>query len=244
MKLKETTTIFTVLARISPLLFFLMFSCRPCNQGSGPVEQETFGVDSFSTVTVKCPVDVYLSQNYYPEVVTIKAQQNIIDLLEISVVNQSIVIDSPECFSTKERAEVYLNSKRFNEILIEGSGDVYTLTDLRGSTLKIAVDGSGDFAGEVRYRMIAVNVNGSGDVKLSGDARRFEVSIDGSGDVSGPNMTCESTSVHINGSGDASINAEKYLEVYINGSGDVKYTGWPKDTTFDVQGSGDVSANR
>lgn len=244
MRLKETTTTFTVLARISPLLFFMVFACRPCTEGAGPVEQDTFGVDSFSTVILKCPVDVYLSQNYYPEVVTVKAQQNIMDLLDIAANDQKIVIDSRECFSTKERVEVYLNSKRFNEIELLGSGDIYTLTDLRGSTLNISVDGSGDFSGEVRYRMLAVDVNGSGDVKLSGGARRFEVSINGSGDVSGPNMTCESTSVHINGSGDASVNAENYLEVNINGSGDVKYTGWPKDTTFVVHGSGDVSPNR
>lgn len=244
MKLKETTTTFTVLARISPLLFFLVFSCRPCTEGTGPVEQDTFGVDSFSTVIVKCPVDVFLSQNFYPEVVTVKAQQNIIDMIDISVSDHAIVIDSPECFSTDERAEVYLNSKRFNDIEILGSGDVHTLTDLRGSTLNININGSGDFTGEVRYRTLTVDISGSGDVKLSGQANRFEVSINGSGDVTGPNMTCESTSVHINGSGDASVNAEEYLEVNINGSGDVKYTGWPQDTTFVVRGSGEISPNR
>jgi len=245
MKSKTKTTTFTALARISPLLFlFLLISCRPCVEGEGPVEQETHDVDSFAVIVLNCPADLYISQNYFPEVVTVKAPQNIIDLMEIGVDGNRLVVDSKECFSTKERVEVYVNSKRIEGIEIQGSGDVHTLTDLRGSSLDVKINGSGDFTGEVSYRRLTVNINGSGDVKLSGRANRMEVSINGSGDVKAPNMTCKSTSVNINGSGDAFINAEEYLEATISGSGDVRYTGWPKDSTFVVRGSGRIKPNR
>lgn len=245
MKSKAKTTIFTALAHSSKLiLVWLAVSCTPCIEGEGEIMQESFDVDQYSVVNLKCRADVYLSQNLHPSTVTVKAPQNVIDILSFKVSGNRLSIDSETCFNTDERVEIYLNTKEFEGIEINGSGDVHSLTDLIGSSMEIEINGSGDVTAEVSFRRLSVDINGSGDVRLAGRADRMEVSINGSGDVKAPNMTCESTSVSINGSGDAFINAEKYLEAYINGSGDVRYTGWPSDTTYVVRGSGNVKPNR
>lgn len=234
--------IFTALARISPvLLFSIAFSsCEPCINGQGKIEQESTEVDSFAVVVLKSPVDVFISQNYYPRTVTIKAQQNVIDLIDVYIRNNELIIESDNCFQTSENVEVYINSNSFEGFKVQSSGNIHGLTNLKGSSMDIAVNGSGDVTAEVDFRRLSVLVNGSGDVSLSGSAKRLEVSIQGSGDVKGPNMNCESTSVSVNGSGDVYINAEKYLEANINGSGDIRYTGFPTDTSFTIQGSGSI----
>lgn len=245
MKSKTKTTTFTALVRNSALLLLLFaLSCTPCLEGEGEIQQESFEVDDYYLVNLKCRADVYLSQNYYPSMITVKAPQNVMDILTFDVSNNQLSIDSETCFNTDEKVEIYLNSKRFEGIKINGSGDINSLTDLVGSSMDISINGSGDVTAEVSLRRLSVDINGSGDVRLSGKADRMEVSINGSGDVKAPNMTCKSTSVNINGSGDAFINAEEHLEAYINGSGDVRYTGWPTDSTFVVRGSGNVKPNR
>lgn len=233
---------FTALVRIS-LVFIIVFavaSCRPCIKGEGRIEQESAPIDSFSVVVVKGSMDVFLSQNFYPRTVTIKAQPNIIDLIDVYVRNHELIIESEECFHTDENIEVYVNSNVFEGIKVQGSGDVQGMTDFRGSSLDIQVNGSGDVTAEVHYRLVSVGINGSGDVGLTGKTNRMEVAINGSGDVTAPNMTCHSTSVSINGSGDVYVNADHFMEVTVNGSGDVRYTGFPTDTSFTVRGSGSI----
>lgn len=219
---------------------FLLASCEQCIQGDGKVSKESTAVDSFAAVVLKCPADVYLSQNHFPRTVTVKAQRNIVDLLEFEVVDHQLIIDTKTCFRSDEKVEVYVNSNVFEGLKINGSGDIHTLTDILGRELRIKINGSGDVTAEVKNRLLVVDINGSGDVNLSGTSKRMEVSINGSGDVNAPNMTCESTSVSVQGSGDVFVNAEKYLEASIRGSGDVRYTGFPTDTIFSVNGSGTI----
>lgn len=232
--------IFTALARISTVLLacLMLHSCQNCVTGEGKVVQESQAVDSFAVVALNCAADVFISQNRMPRTVTVKAQENILELIEIKLNRGELVIDSKQCFSSDEAIEVYVNSNVVEGLEINGSGDIHTLTNLRGQKLEIKIDGSGDLTAEVDYRLLTAGIQGSGDIHLAGKADRMEVSINGSGDVKGPNMTCESTSVSINGSGDAFVNSEKYLECHINGSGDIRYTGFPTDTIFSVHGSG------
>lgn len=234
--------IFTELARISAIGFglFVFSSCQQCIEGEGKVNQESTEVDSFASVKLNCAADVYLSQNYFPRTVTVKAQKNIVDLLEFNVVDHQLVIDTRTCFRSDEAVEVYVNNNIFEALKVNGSGDIHSLTDILGRELNIKINGSGDVTAEVKNRLLVVDIKGSGDVNLSGTSNRMEVSINGSGDVKAPNMTCESTSVSIQGSGDVFVNAEKYLEASIRGSGDIRYTGFPTDTIFSINGSGTI----
>lgn len=241
-----TTTTFTKSVRISGaiLLSALLASCMPCEKGSGEVLQESRPLEAFSSVEVRCPVNVFISQNHFPTQATVKAQKNIADLLSIEVENGVLTIDSDDCFQTKEVVEVYLNTERVEGLAVYGSGDIHGLTDLLGGTLKMKVKGSGDITAEGTYRHIQADIQGSGDIRFNGKADRLEVTVKGSGDFKGQNMTAKSTSVKISGSGDAFVNAEEFLEASVAGSGDVRYTGAPRDSSFSVKGSGNIRPMR
>lgn len=238
--------IYTVLVRISLLIsaVLILMSCEQCIVGEGAVVQETFPVDTFRVVALKGPMSVYVSQNYFPQQVTIKAQKNVIDALHLEVKDGKLLIDSDACYVTKEEVEVFVNTKRVEGLELSGSGDIHTLTELRGSTLNMVVNGSGDMSVEGRYRTMTARLKGSGDIRISGSADRFEAAVQGSGDIKAGNMNCLSTSVSVDGSGDVVVNATDYLEAAVNGSGDVRYTGYPTDTLFSVNGSGSIKAYR
>lgn len=236
--------IFTRLVQSSAavLLFITIQACQPCLNGEGPIEQTSMDVDSFSVIVLKSPADLYVSQNHYPRTVTIKAQQNIIDLLDVSIIDNILTIDNELCYLAGEKVEIYVNSNAVEGLEVKGSGDIHTLTNLLGQDMRMRVDGSGDITAEVNYRLLVAEVNGSGDISISGNANRLEVAVIGSGDFKGPNMNCQSTSVRLNGSGDALVNAGNFLEATVNGSGDIRYTGFPTDTTFSVRGSGTIKS--
>lgn len=236
--------IFTRLVQSSAvvLLIAILQACQPCLNGEGPIEQTTMNVDSFSVIVLNSSADLYVSQNHYPRSVTIKAQQNIIDLMDVNIIDATLTIDNELCYQASEKVEIYVNSNAIEGLVIRGSGDIHTLTNLKGQNMRMRIDGSGDITAEVKYRLLVADINGSGDISLSGNANRLEVGINGSGDFKGPNMNCQSTSVNINGSGDALVNAEHYFEASVIGSGDIRYTGFPTDTTFSVRGSGSIKS--
>lgn len=234
--------IFTRLVQISAaaFLFVAIQACQPCINGEGPIEQTSMDVDSFSVIVLKSPADLYVSQNHYPRTVTIKAQQNVIDMLDVNIMDATLTIDNELCYHADEKVEIYVNSNAIEGLQVVGSGDIHTLTNLLGQKMEMRIDGSGDITAEVNHRLLVAEINGSGDISLSGSANRLEVSVIGSGDFKGPNMNCQSTNVKLNGSGDALVNAEQYLDATLNGSGDIRYTGFPTDTTFISHGSGTI----
>nr|MBA3899226.1 DUF2807 domain-containing protein [Bacteroidota bacterium] len=85
------------------------------------------------------------------------------------------------------------------------------------------------------------NVNGSGDIKLKGSATNLKATVSGSGDLKASEFNTVRSTVDVNGSGDASLNASELYEVSISGSGDVEYKDTGARITSDVKGSGEIT---
>lgn len=138
----------------------------------------------------------------------------------------------------------------------EVSGGVLTLNTKEGTHLqggveiryrltvptldRIAVAGSGSVRyPQLRTGALAVTIDGSGDLTLGGSADRQEVTISGSGTYTAGDLASRTTTLTINGSGDADVAAAERLQATINGSGTVTYRGTPT-VEQNIAGSGEV----
>jgi len=108
---------------------------------------------------------------------------------------------------------------------IDGSGDLNL--EGKGQSLSATIDGSGNMHLETELANSSFRINGSGDIFTSGWSASNILHIDGSGDFYGFNLETETTSVFIDGSGNAEVWATENLLVEIDGSGDVIYRGNP-----------------
>jgi hypothetical protein len=192
-------------------------------KGEGPRVTKTLNLDDFSKIALSFGAEVHLSQGNKQKVV-IKAQQNIIDLLDKEIRGDRWRIG----FENK------VNLKSHDGI------DIYiTLPEVEA----LSIAGSGSIIGETAFKNLddlEISIAGSGDIELEGTGDDLEVSIAGSGDVKLRDFKVNDCEVSIAGSGDCEVHVDGKLAVSIAGSGDVKYKGSPDKVQSKVAGSGDV----
>jgi hypothetical protein len=82
-------------------------------------------------------------------------------------------------------------------------------------------------------------LNGSGTVHLLGESDSHEVILDGSGTIRTEEFATNKTTIQLDGSGSAYVNARLLLQVQLDGSGNIYYKGVPHIET-NITGTGDL----
>ena len=218
----------------------LLFDDDPfrCERGQGPTVTRVLDLPSFSGIDLQISGDVVLRQGN-EQYVEVEGQDNIIDLLRLSVSNNTWKIKFTDCVRNYDNLMIYITLPDIDEIKISGSGDVYGDNLFEGNNLDLNISGSGDMDLGLDYKNVDTRITGSGDIRLEGDCRNFDLDITGSGDYHAFDMKSENGKIRISGSGKAEVWVTDDLEVRIPGSGDVYYIGYP-DLDIDITGSGKV----
>jgi hypothetical protein len=223
------------------LLFSSCLFWGNCEDGEGPLVEKKIKVEKFNQLTLSGSHLVYLSQGETQEV-SIKAQENIIQLLNTTAEGGKWIIDFEKCIKVKEKVEFYVTVTDLKEIEIDGSGSIIGRTTLTADELELEVNGSGEIVIDLaEVKELESEINGSGDLNLSGNAKDHEMEINGSGDIKAFDLKTDKSSIEINGSGDVDVNVSFELKAEINGSGDVSYKGDVKNINTEVNGSGDIN---
>jgi hypothetical protein len=206
-------------------------------------------LSGFHAVDVAGSFDVYITQGA-TESVKVEAPGDIMDHIKTVVEDGTLRIYNKndgfhwgDLWGHHPKIRVYVVIKDVDAIAVTGSGDAFFKEGIRASSLKLNVSGSGDMTGHVDAKTLESDISGSGDMKLSGHADNSTVSVVGSGDFSARSLTTASTTVHVSGSGDASIYASEKIDASVVGSGDVSYSGHPKSVHKNKSGSGDISGS-
>jgi len=125
---------------------------------------------------------------------------------------------------------------------LAGSGDI-RVDRVDGEAFSGSVAGSGllDVAA-LEVDSARFSIAGSGNLEARGTARESRVSIAGSGELRARDVSSETASVSIAGSGDAALTVASEARVSIVGSGDVDIAG-PAHCSVSRLGSGRVTCN-
>ncbi|GJM36185.1 MAG: DUF2807 domain-containing protein [Saprospiraceae bacterium] len=156
--------------------------------------------------------------------VSIEAQQNIIDNLNLEIKDGTWSISGLDKTKFKNYKDVVINITipTVDELSIGGHGTIISHDAFTG------------------LKSLEMNIGGSGKIEMVGSADKVEINIAGSGTVEGKRLSAQSCGISIAGSGDAFIDVNDKLDVSIAGSGDVKYSGSPR-VSSSIAGSGRVS---
>jgi hypothetical protein len=195
-------------------------SCILGVEGSGNVITESREVSDFSEIVLGGSGRVMVEVTG-TESLTIEAEDNIMPLLETTVSNGRLRLDTNQSINPTVEIVYTIKAATLDGLAISGSGTVQAE----------AIDGT-DFRADIR---------GSGNVTLEGMlSGLLSVSISGSGEFDGESLTAPAGDVDVSGSGNAVVNVTDTLDVSVSGSGDVQYLGQPS-VDSDVSGSGNVS---
>ncbi|WP_235298008.1 head GIN domain-containing protein [Portibacter marinus] len=219
------------------------FSTAQRVRGEGPVVEKTIELDEFSNIGLGLSANVYLTQGNR-QLVKIKGQQNIIDLIEKDVDGDSWEISFPDKakVSNYDKLEIYITIQELEGLNIGGSGSILGQNKFKNlNDLKLNIGGSGSIGLELDGADVTCNIGGSGSIKLAGTAESMDANIGGSGSVKAIDLKVQKAKVNTAGSGSVSIDVSDELSATIVGSGGVQYKGNPK-INQNVMGSGRIKA--
>ena len=213
-------------------------------KGSGNVISVDRNTGDFTGVKLTCSADLYISQG--STAVTVRADDNIVDKVETTVENGTLVISvKGRGFRSISVLEVYITTPDLTKIKNSGSGDITFKNTFRANDLFIGINGSGDLDAKFDVRNLELKVSGSGDTELTGVRGIFKVSNSGSGDLDAEGLKLEECYIKNSGSGDMELEGKtNNLTATINGSGDLDgYNLTSVNATISNSGSSDVTVN-
>ena len=206
-------------------------------------------VDNFTKLSVAGSPDVTYTQKSGKPTVEVYTSDNIVDLLDIHVKDNTLYIGFKKNVSVSyNKLEVRVSAEKLNGIAVAGSGDI-SGNSISCTDLDISIAGSGDInSSDITCNDLQVSVAGSGDMKLnnvtanftkasvagsgtailSGSTQEAEYSVAGSGDLFASDFVAKKASASVAGSGDIKCHATDFLKVRTSGSGSVGYKGNPE----------------
>jgi hypothetical protein len=206
---------------------------------AGPESRQ---LQSFTKVDVKVPLDVTIRPGKDFSLVLNLNDGAMADKISTEVRGDTLYITSTErSWHLKGKNTATITMPDVRGITISGSGNVDATGFEQGSTLAMAIAGSGDITYSGKTKTLAVAVAGSGNVKLSGSTDTLSVSIEGSGDFRGSDFTAKNVSVSLSGSGDADLRVSGGTAQFaVNGSGDIRWSGDASAVSAVTHGSGSI----
>lgn len=196
-----------------------VFNQGPQVTGSGKVKSETRKIGSFSKIESRGSADCKVTVGKAVGL-TVRADDNILPLVETTVENDTLIINCKGSFSTKNGIDVTVSVPNLESFYVKGSGD----SSIQG----------------VRGKSFSVEIAGSGNINATGQVDKSSASIRGSGDIDFSNLRAREAVASIAGSGDITIFASHALDASIRGSGDIAYLGSPANLEKSVSGSGEI----
>ncbi len=213
-------------------------------KGSGNVITDDRNTGDFTSIKLTCSADLYISQG--SKSVTVKADDNIIEMVETTVENGTLVIGvKGRGFRSISVLEVYITTPDLDKLKNSGSGDIVFNDTFTATELFIGINGSGDLHAKFDVRNLELQVSGSGDTELTGVRGIFKVSNSGSGDLDAESLKLEECYIKNSGSGDMElVGKTNNLTATINGSGDFDgYNLTAVNATISNSGSSDITVN-
>jgi len=232
--------------RITLVFTLIMITIMGYSQivGSGKIVSESRSTDDFSKIKLSCSADLFITQGSTS--VRVKADDNIVGLLETNVENGTLSIEiKGRGFRSANTLEVYISVPELSNIKNSGSGDISIKNGFKGTDLYIGISGSGDLEADLDALNLQLKVSGSGDSDISGIRGMLKVTNSGSGDFEAENLKLEDCDISNSGSGDIELSGKtNNLKVRMMGSGDLDaYNLTSVNVEVKNSGSSDLTLN-
>lgn len=191
-------------------------------QGSGKVVSENRPVSGFTSIDLRGSANVYVIIGG-AESVVVKADDNILPLIETSVRNNQLVISTKNnsSFTSTNPVRVDVTMKSLDDVALTGSGMI-NVPELSADQFK-------------------VNLPGSGNINVAGEVNQVDIKLGGSGIASCGGLKAKSATVNLSGSGNVTVFASESLDATLSGSGTIQYNGNPADVSKNLTGSGMIT---
>jgi len=192
----------------------LLHACTKVN-GDGPVVSETRSTGSYSGIHYALQGNLHIDSGSGGGI-EIRAQQNIINVVETYVNNNTLFIRlrSSTVIHSYEPIEVYIKTTDPTLIHLSGSGNIVATKTISPAELTIESSGSGNIQLEqVQTGKLQARISGSGKIEvLQGSAGTEKIQLSGSGQALLSGIRADTAYTQTSGSGQIGVWVNQYLE--------------------------------
>lgn len=196
-------------------------------KGNGNVKEEIRSMASFREVVINGSYNVLLKQGK-EEKIKIKADDNIINLIETKVNDGKLIIETKEPIEESSELTIEIILKEISSIEINGSEKVACTSTIITKDLRVISSGSAEIELLVNSENLFLTMNGAESVKLKGKAQKVDALVTGAGNLDATKLLTNTMKLFVAGAGHANVNVKNDLDVVVNGSSYVTYKGNPK----------------
>lgn len=221
-------------------ILFLSCSFGRNIRGNNVIITETVDINDYQEIKIHGIAVVFVYEQSDDEpYFSITTDQNIYRLLSISTLNNTLCVRPAKDFIhlRPTKLVIHSNSRRLEEININGSGDFNIEGNLETSQLDININGSGKvvFKEALYADEFDIDINGNGDIYVAGKVGHADYDINGNGNIKA--FKCETTTgdLDIAGNGKMEVFVQEQLNCEIAGNGSIFYKGDPR---VNIEGAG------
>lgn len=201
-----------------------------CIKRTGSIITEVRSLPAFDRILVEQDVDVFITEDVVSEV-KIEAGENIVPLIETTVVNGELIIRNRNrcnwARSYKKPLRVYLKTPGLSYIHANGSGEVKSLNTITVDSFDIRIQGAGNVDLTVNNNKVISRVYGIGDLYLHGNTGEHACSIGGSSFLYAADLNTNYTWIQSYTLGESYIKTSGLLIYRIDDKGDIYCYGTP-----------------
>jgi hypothetical protein len=220
-------------------LFILFFSLSVFAQEEKDWASKTYTVGDFSEVVLDGAFSVYLVQGDDCSVVVKATNDDVFENIKIKRSGNEVEIRMEASLFELRRVSLYITSKTFEKLKIEGGVNLKTNGFLDLQDLSVQIEGGANVDLNMKAQNVEVYGEGGFLFELKGVAEELNVTIKGAGHVSASELKTKDVSFAVAGFGTGSVYATNTLNAKIEGVGKLRYKGDPKVNQY-IDGLGSV----
>jgi len=229
-------------------VLFTLLGCFPlagCDlvgiDGNGQRQNETRDVAAFSRVRSDSELDVQVTQGDQQSV-EVSIDSNLLHLVDTRVSGDTLYIDlHDQVDRVVDGPHVLITLPELAAAKLAGSGNMTLAFEQPASPLDLYLSGSGNLRFSGTAAAVGANLSGSGEIRLDGTASDVDLSLSGSGSIRGRELTADSASIALSGSGDISATVQSSAKVWLSGSGHIDLYGGASLDDYQSTGSGELA---
>ncbi|PLX10002.1 MAG: hypothetical protein C0598_11500 [Marinilabiliales bacterium] len=121
-------------------LLLIVSSCQPCIEGRGEISKETIEFKKFHKLDLRIPANLTIKIGN-DHVATITSNENILKNIRAKVKGSTLVLGSKNCISSSDELEIELIVSELDEITLNGSGNIKSISQLKADNMELKVNG-------------------------------------------------------------------------------------------------------
>lgn len=225
------------------ILSFILIVFASCHHvtGSGNIVTDEKQVESFTGISANNGFTVEIKVGS-PASVKIEADDNILKMIKVKVVNNVLEIHAENNVSfTNCHLNAYVTVPTLESIESSGGATITVVDELKNQN-KIRLNASGGSKIKAQVDAPTVNAESSGgaNMELSGKTRDLTVDASGGANIHAAELQSENVEADASGAGNVHVYASVKLDAKASGAGNVFYRGGANKVHADESGAGNV----